>query len=602
MNDSFASPLRKRIIFVFIFLIGSLMIFQLVKMQIIQHEEYLERSNINSIKGIEEEPPRGVFLDRNMEVMVSNKPAFTMQIIPSEYDKNLSPLINKVINEDSNYVNRVLKLNRVYSPYIPRKVKRDVDFRFVAWYEENQSKLPGVQYTVDIQRDYSFGINGSHVFGYTKEISPAMLEKHKDNYSLGDYIGHKGLEKTYEKYLRGKKGVTYYVVDSRQRRIGRYQNGKKDIMPEKGHDLILTLDADAQKIAEAAFQGKKGGLVAIEPSTGEVIAYVSSPNYDLTAFSTVTTEETWRFYMNNPDKPLFNRAIMSMFPPGSTFKMLLGIAALEMGVIDEETRINCAGGYQYGNRFYKCHGGSHGPLNLRQAIEKSCNAFFYQLILRVGLDKWSEYVKMFGFGSRTGIDLDGEIKGLVPSKSYYDRVYGKGKWSNGLLLNISIGQGEVGTTPAQLAQYVSLIANNGRTKVPHLVRGYLNKNKKDIVNFKYNDINVPVSQKTFNIIKDGMFQVVHGAGTATWLKIPNITMAGKTGTAQNPHGKDHALFIGFAPYENPQIAIAVMVENAGFGSTWAGPIARDVIKVYLEKKLNLPKTIKPDTIKVRSAQ
>lgn len=593
MNNKYASILKKRTIFLFVIFICLLMIFQLVKMQILEHEALLERANINSIKGINEDPPRGVFLDRNMEVIVSNKPAYTLQLIPSEYDTTISPALTKVLNEDKDYVPKILKIaKKKYSPYVPIKIKRDVDFNFIAWYEENQRKLPGLQYTIDIQRDYLSNIKGSHLFGYTKEISATMLEKMKNEYSMGDYIGYTGLEKRYEKYLKGQKGVAYYIVDSKQRRIGRYSNGEKDVKPIKGNDLILTIDAETQRVAEKGFEGKKGGMVAIEPSTGEIIAYVSSPNYDLSAFSTVTSDEVYRSIENDPDKPLYNRSIMSNFPPGSTYKMLLAIAALEMGVIDENSLITCSGGVHYGNRFAKCHGGAHGPVNVKQAIAVSCNSFFYQLIFKVGLEKWSEYAKMFGFGERTGIDLDGEKRGLVPNQEFYDRVYGKNKWTNGLLLNISIGQGELGVTPLQLAQYTAMIANYGKTKVPHLVRGYLNGSKKNIELFDYKNINIPVSKKTFDIVKSGMYDVVNGRGTATWLKLPDIEISGKTGTAQNPHGKDHALFVGFAPFENPEIAVAVFVENIGYGGTWAGPIARDVIKTYLEGKRNRNKSKK----------
>jgi penicillin-binding protein 2 len=265
------------------------------------------------------------------------------------------------------------------------------------------------------------------------------------------------------------------------------------------------------------------------------------------------------------------------------------LAALDMGIITTETTIYCNGGFTYG-RYFKCHGGPHGSLNVIHAIEKSCNTFFYNLIYRIGLDNWAAYAKRFGFGKKTGIDIGEEVAGLIPDSQYYENIYGP-NWPRSIMASLGIGQGEVSVTPIQLAQYVSLIANDGKTYVPHLVRGYIDNKTKKIVPFEYKEITTGVKKEAFDIVKQGMFLVVNGAGTATSIRMNDIKIAGKTGTAQNPHGKDHAFFVCFAPFENPKIAIAVVVENAGFGSTYAAPIAKKMIEAYLQKD-KLKKEIK----------
>lgn len=584
MTEVFGSLARRRIIFMALLCFGILILVQLFNMQIFQHLAYDEKSQTNSVKGIEEDPPRGVFYDRNHNVLVSNKPTFSLEITPSMYNNEVTGLIEKIINEDSGYVSSVLLKNRRFSSYQPRKIKRDVDFNFVAWYEENQTKLPGVGYSVDMQRDYSYGVKGSHIFGYIKEISSKQLQENKEFYSLGDYVGQKGIEKSYEPLLRGQKGVNYVLVDSKQKTIGEYLDGRQNVKSLKGNDLILTLDIETQKIAEKLFEGKRGSLIAIEPATGEILSYVSAPDYNLETFTAVTSKNILKDLQSDPSKPLFNRPIMSIIPPGSTSKMLLVLAALEEGVITENTKIHCSGSYKFGNRSWKCHGGVHGNINARQAIEGSCNSFFYQLMLKVGFEKWTEYYEKFGFGKKTNIDIGGEYRGILPDNDYYVKRYGK-NWPKGLLLNLSIGQGELSVTPIQLAQYVSLIANEGVTREPHFLKAYLDQEKEEIVNIPSKEIKIDIKKKNFDIVKQGMFDVVQGEnGTAKWYRIPGINIGGKTGTVQNPHGEDHALFVAFAPFEKPEIAVVVMVENVGFGSTHAAPIARDVIRTYLENK------------------
>lgn len=558
-----------------------MLVTRLFLMQIVQQQAYDEKSADNSIKAIEQVPLRGVFLDRNGEVLVGNTPAYTLRILPAEYDTSLNSILETVIDAEPGFISKVLRNNRMYSKYVPVRIKRGIDFKAVAWLEENSEHLPGVQYIVEMQRGYPAGIMGSHVFGYTKEISPEQLKREKDYYNPGDYVGHNGIEKTYEKIVRGIKGYNYVLVDSKRKEIGKFKDGLEDIPSIKGNDLVLSIDADVQRVAEQELKGKSGAVVAIEPKTGEILALVSMPDYDLNQFSYVTTREFLQDLYNNPLRPAFNRATMSVKPPGSTFKVMAAIAALDLGVITPSTTIYCGGGFTFG-RFFKCHGGAHGALNVIHAIEKSCNTFFYNLIYKIGLDRWAEYAQRMGFNSLTGIDIGEEVPGLIPNSKYYEKIYGA-NWPRSIMASLGIGQGEVSVTPLQLAKYVALIANNGNSYVPHVVKGYIDVQTNKFVPNEFKEIKSGINPKVFDIVKEGMYLVVNGSGTATRIRMKDITIAGKTGTAQNPHGKDHAFFIGFAPFENPQIALAVVVENAGFGATWAAPIAQKMFQAYLLK-------------------
>ena len=565
-------------------------------MQILNRIEYDKKSTDNSIKSFELQPLRGIFYDRNYKVLVSNNPAYTLRITPAYYDTTLNKIIESVLGVEPGYVKGLLQKNKIYSKYLPVKVRRGVDFRVVAWYEENSEHLPGIDYIIEMQRYYPAGIIASHTFGYTKEISPDQLAREKETYKPGDYVGNNGIEKTYEKLICGIKGYSYILVDSKQKRIGRYLDGKEDILPQKGNDLVLSFEANTQQVAESEFKGKRGALVAIEPATGEIIAMVSAPDYDLNRFSFFTPKSFLDSIYSDASTPLFNRATMSAHPPGSTFKMLSAIAALDMGIINTSWTVNCTGGFTFG-RFFKCHG-VHGTVNVVSAIEKSCNTFFYKLIYKIGIDKWKEYASRFGFGKTTGVDLTEEVSGLIPDENYYIERYGD-NWPRSIMASLGIGQGEVSVTPLQLAQYASLIANNGKTKTPHVVKGYIDDQTENFIPLEYKEISTGVSQSTLDIVKEAMFLVVNGHGTATSIRLPDIDICGKTGTAQNPHGKDHAWFVGFAPYENPKIAIAVLVENAGFGSTYAAPIAQKVIQAYLKSFKGEKKVFKDEVAEMK---
>ncbi len=579
IRDRSISTERKGILTLIIIMTFLLFGLRLIKMQIIDNEKYESKSTDNSIKTIEQTPLRGVFYDRHLKLLAENIPAYTVRIIPAQYEKKNNSKLESLLNFSPGTIDTILKKNKSYSHYIPIRIKRGVDFQVISWIEENSENISGVDYIIEMKRNYPANVMASHIFGYIKEVNPNQIKSDK-YYAPSDLIGYNGLEKSYEKILRGEKGYKFILVDSKGRDINKYQNGKKDISSIKGSDLVLSFDADIQRIAEEELKGKSGAVVAIEPKTGEVLAMASAPDYDLNQFSYITSSDYLKELYSNPLKPQYNRASMSAHPPGSAFKVLAAIAALESGIITPSTTFYCGGGFSFGNRFFKCHG-AHGSINVVTAIEKSCNSFFYQLIFKIGLDNLAEYAHRFGFGEKTGIDISEEVKGLIPTTKYYEKIYGK-DWPKGILVSLGIGQGEISTTPLQLALYTALVANNGKSFIPHIVKGYLDENKQ-MIPLKFKEIDTKVSQETFNIVKEGMFLVVNGAGTGTSVRLPDIKVAGKTGTAQNPHGKDHAWFIGFAPYENPQIAVCVLVENVGFGATYAAPIAKKIIETYLRK-------------------
>ena len=590
-TDNFGSIKRKTIIYFVIVTSVLILTGRLFQMQILHRVDYEMKSSDNSIKSLELEPLRGVFYDRNYKVLVSNIPAYTFRITPAYFDTNLNKIIETVLDAEPGYIKDLLYQNRIYSKYLPIKIRKEIDFKTVAWFEENSEHLPGVDYIIEMQRYYPSGVMASHSFGYIKEISPDQLGKEKDVYKMGDYVGHNGLEKTYEELLRGTKGYQYVLVDSKRKQIGKYLNGNDDILPTKGNDLVLGIEASTQKVAEEEFFGKRGALVAIDPTSGEIIAMVSSPSYDLNQFSFFTSKDYLENVYKDPEKPLFNRATMSVNPPGSTIKMLEALTAIDLELINTSYTTFCGGGFTYG-RFFKCHG-SHGTVNVITAIEKSCNTFFYKLIYKIGMDRWKEYATRFGFAQKTNIDVAEEVSGFIPDEKYYVKKYGE-NWPKSIMASLGIGQGEISVTPLQMAQYVGLLANNGKMKSPHFVRGYIDNESGKLVPFEYKEINTNISQSAFDVVKQGMFLVVNGHGTATHIRLPDIEIAGKTGTAQNPHGEDHAWFVGFAPYENPQIAVAVLVENVGFGGTHAAPIAKKVIQTYLNSFKGEGKTLEEE--------
>ena len=579
---------NRRVMYAFIALVFFLFFVRLCQLQMIYSKEYGKKSEENSIRTIPKEPIRGTIYDRNGVLVVDNRPAFSVTVMPFEFDKKTVPYLSRLLSLEPDFISDRLKKGESFSRFVPVKIKRDIDFRILSALEENRERLPGVDYLVESKRFYTTNALASHILGYTKEISETQLKALGEEYAPGDVAGSAGLEAEYESSLRGRKGAELSLVNVRGQVIGRFENGKNDVPAIEGNDLILTMDFGLQAFAESLMTSRRGALVAIDPNDGGILAMVSKPDYDLSFFSGVTPPQVWRSLNTDQASPLFNRATLTRYPPGSTFKMVLAIAALETGTITPAWHVTCPGAFRFGNKVFKdTH--IHGTVNLVEAIARSCNVYFYQLMLRTGLDPWSHYGEEFGFGRLTGIDTYEENPGLLPTTEYFDKRYGKNGWTRGFLPSLAIGQGEVGVTPLQMACYAAALANRGEYRQPHVARAIIEKSPRTIDTLSFPTRHIAVSSATWDVVREGMRRVVEeGGGTGGAARVPGVQSAGKTGTSQNPHGPDHAWYIGFAPFDHPRIAIAVLVENAGFGGTAAAPLAGLCIERYLYGHLVRP--------------
>ncbi len=578
----------------FYLLVGILFVFllgRLVQLQFLYQDVYGKKSEENSIRPIAHDPIRGYLYDRNGVLLVDNRPSYTVTITPAEFRNSAIPFLSQILGVDSEYIQERVERGRMYNRFAPCKVKRDIDFPTLSAIEENRDKLPGVDYQIESKRYYPTKAKAAHLFGYAREISDQQLAAKGDEYRLGDVIGATGLEAAYEEYLRGHKGYEFITVNAKGQMLGAYNEGKSDIPAREGNELYLAIDCGVQALAESLLADKRGAVVAIDPDDGGVIALASKPDFDLTAFGGVTPPDLWNDLNTDSSKPLFNRATMTRYPPGSTFKMVLAAAALTEGVVDPAARITCTGAYRYGTRVFKDHV-VHGSTNMVEAIQRSCNVYFYGLMLKTGFDAWTHYGEEFGFGTPTGIDIMEETSGLLPSEEYFNKIYGEGRWTQGYLVSLAIGQGELGVSPVQMAAYAAAIANKGYYRTPHVVERIRDKETGDLQTVPFATRRIELSDRVWNIIRDGMYRCVNDeGGTGTSARVSGVAVAGKTGTAQNPHGQDHAWFIGFAPVDHPRIAICALVENAGFGGTVSAPIAGMCIERYLYGTLirNQPK-------------
>jgi len=602
--EDFGTARRYTILKLIIIGIIGVLFVRLYMLQLFSHEEYGKESEKNSIRAIIKEPVRGYVFDRNNKLIVDVGPSFTVTVTQAEFNStNLGVLASMLDLEPQVLQERINRgVANARSRFTPVRVKRDIDFETLSSIEEQMFTLPGVTYDVESKRIYPGPARAAHLLGYCKEITENQLTRFGEYYRQGDIVGSSGLESSYERLLRGEKGTDFVSVNARGQVIGGFNGGRNDVTPKEGFDLILSVDFDLQALAESLMTNYKGALVAVDPEDGGILAMVSKPDFDPSVFSGVTPTDQWNELNENPDKPLFNRATMTLYPPGSTFKMVLAAAALEEGIIDKSWHVTCQGGYQFNNRFFKCTH-VHGTVNVVDAIQKSCNTFFYQLMLKVGLETWHDYGERFGFGKKTHIDIDEEAAGLIPTEAYYDRIYGRGGWTQGQLVNLGVGQGEIGASPLQMAQYAAALANDGVLHQPRIVSYIRNKRTNRIEEIEHNFSEVGLSPRAIDIIREGMKRCVESPdGTGTRARIPGVIVAGKTGTAENPHGEDHSWFVGFAPFENPKIAIACIVENAGFGATTAAPISGKIMKRYLEneaRRTQEPRSITPTSPSVR---
>ncbi|MBS1912120.1 MAG: penicillin-binding protein 2 [Bacteroidetes bacterium] len=583
VDRSFGSTTRKRTFIGLLLLIFGAFTARLVQLQLIEGSEYRTRTEAQGIKQIVREPIRGAIYDRYGHPIVANIPSYTVLVTPNKLTPQSKALLARILATDTVTINDKIKQYKT-NDYSPIRIWRDVDRQGWARLNELHTDLVGVDIVEESKRAYTADIRASHILGYTKEISNTEIGELGDYYTPGDVVGKSGIEKAFEDHLRGEKGYEFVAVNNRGQRVNSFNDGKNDRTPSNGFDLYLGLDAGLQQYAEKLLKGYHGAVVALDPNNGEILAMASAPDYDPALFSGVTTKEAYEKVANDPGKPLLNRATQAVYPPGSTWKMLMAIAGLTEGYIKPSTTISCPGSFTLGGNTWKCHG-VHGLVNVRKAIHVSCNVFFYKLALQMGIDNYTKYGQLFHFGRRLGVDVP-EGTTLLPSQEYYDKVYGAGKWPKGVLVNLGIGQGEIKVNPMQLAAYCGALANGGTWYQPHLVRAIKNNQLGSIEKVKYDAEDLGISHDIMDVIHAGMFDVVNTpGGTAGGAKMSDIVIAGKTGTAQAGKGKrDHAWFICYAPFDKPKIAMCVLVENSGFGGTYSAPIARKLIRYYLTRQ------------------
>lgn len=583
---------RKLFFYVLFAATGLVFIVKLFIIQIID-DKYKESADNNALRYMYEYPARGLVLDRFGKLIVYNKATFDLMVIPREIE-NLDTLrLCKIIGiSEEEYDKRMKKAINLSGYHQPSILDNDLPEEVYSRFQEESYKFKGFYIQSRTKRAYTMPV-APHTLGYIGEASPTVIEK-DSYYRSGDYIGISGLEKSYEKELRGEKGLHVMVVDVHNSVQGSFKNGELDRMPVSGKDLYSTLDLELQNYAESLMVNKRGGIVAIEPATGEVLAIVSEPSYDPNLLVGRTRSKHYVELQNDiQNHPLYNRAIMTRYPPGSTFKVVNGLAGLQEGIFDDQTMFPCFGGYRLSDAHtIACH--SHpSPLSIRNAVAYSCNTWFCWAFKkfvdsdkfsssREGYERWRNYIYKLGYGHALGIDLPNEFGGYVPEVDYYDRMLGHRKWHANSIVSVAIGQGEIGATPLQLANLTAIIANRGYYITPHVVRAIGSKKN---MNTKYMDRHeTGIDPKYYEIIADGMELAVLN-GTATVAQMNGMAVCAKTGTAQDPPRKNHSVFIAFAPKVNPQIAIAVLVENSGFGATYAGPIASLMIEYYLNRKI-----------------
>lgn len=581
-----------------------IIVLRLWVLQISHGQEYEERAYGNRVRIRQLVPPRGHILDRYNREIVTNRPSFNVALIQEDsHDlgnvlKRLAPILDMDISELWEKIREASDTPR----YVPVLLKEDIDWQTLAYLENHNHEFSGIRTEVQPVRVYHYGDLAANIIGYLGSISKKELEAaDRDIYSGGDIIGKKGLEKLREVDLRGEKGRSYSEVDAK----GFEQQQLKTLEPLPGREIRLTIDVDLQQIAESYMSAgeKSGAVVAMEVKTGRILAAVSAPTIHINDFVGGISTAKWQALLDNPKHPLINKVVQATYPPGSTYKMVTALAGLAKGVIDEDTVFYCPGHYSFGNRTYRCwkHSG-HGPVNLLKAIGESCDVYFYQVGQQVGVDTLSEYAQKLGLGKKTGIEMEYEKSGLTPTKKWKEK-YRKSKWQNGETLSVAIGQGFNLTSPLQICVMTATLANGGKLFRPQLVEQVVDPDGKVTESFAPELVSeVTGFERYFNLIRRGMEEVVQGKhGTARKVAIDGLTIAGKTGTAQVvkiaqyrflkddeiPYKyRDHAWFTCYAPAEDPEIAVTVLVEHGLHGGSGAGPIARAVLNQYFSGRLN----------------
>ena len=542
-------------------------------------------------------PTRGIIHDRNGNILVGNKVAYDLMVTPKEVEEFDTLALCRVLDITPEFVRE--KMDEFYrnrrrigwqSVVMIKQIPPETYMKFA----EISYKFPGFRGQARSIREYPFNAGGN-LLGYVSEVNASYIERHPDEYKAGDYAGMTGIEAAREKELRGEKGYNIWLRNSRNKIESRYRDGELDVEAVPGDDITTTIDAELQHYGQMLMDNKVGSLVAIEPSTGEILTLVSSPGIDVDQLANIG--QHYREISTDPYKPMFNRAVQASYPPGSVFKLVNGLIGLEEEVFTPDTKYACNMGYHFGRNKLGCHA-HKSPINFEESIMMSCNAYYCYVLRSLlenprypsideAMDKWNEYVKSFGFGQKLGSDFPSELGGNIPDSKYYNRVYRKGGWKATTVISLSIGQGEIGCTPLHLANLCATVANRGFYYTPHIIKDSENVT----IDQKYKERNYTMVDTThFHKVIGGMYRAVNSGygsgGTASVAAVEGLDICGKTGTAQNPHGDDHSVFICFAPRDNPQIAVAAYVENGGFGATWAAPIASLLVEKYLNGEIS----------------
>jgi penicillin-binding protein 2 len=593
---------RKFFIAGFALIVALLYVTRLFYVQIVDDKYKLDARN-QAFLYVTDYPPRGAIYDRNGKLLVFNQVAYDLMVVPRDLKNcdtaGLCKILNITIEDFKSRLKRLSgSLDFARQDYRSHIFESQMLPELNARIQERLYKFDGFYVQSRTVRKYPIPI-AAHLLGYIGEVDDRITSKDK-YYKSGDYIGKSGIEKGYEEYLRGKKGVQIKMRDVHNNIKGSFKNGLYDTASVPGQSLVSTLDADLQLYVEQLLQNKIGGLAAIDPTTGEILALVTSPTYDPNLLVGRDFPKNYSMLLQDTlGRPLFNRALQAMYPPGSTFKLMNSLIGLQEGTLTPQTTYGCARGFPLLGGKPKCH--PHGsPTDLEGAIATSCNSYFsyvYKAIIdnnkvtrntKDGYERWRKYVLSFGVGEKLGTDLPFDAKGIVPTSKYYDKVFGKNGWKALTLsgVGLGIGQGELSVTPLQMCNIVCAIANRGHFYTPHIIRS-VGKDPKPLPQWAIKHQTMVTNKQHFEAVVQGMSSVMT-AGTGRGVNVPELDMCGKTGTAQNPHGDDHSVFVCFAPRTNPKICVAVLVENAGYGSAWAAPIASLTMERYLTGKTSRP--------------
>lgn len=588
---------RKNKLLIGLVVVAAVLLGKVFYIQII-NSKYKEDASNNSMVYDYIYPSRGVIYDRNGEILVGNKVCYDILVTPREVTPFDTAALAAALDIEEDFIRERMSYYRKYRTRIGFQtltfVKQVSVERYMA-FAEQQYLFNGFKAQTRSIREYPFNAGGN-LLGYISEVDQDFLKTHSEDYRSGDYVGKTGLEAAQEENLRGKKGYHIRLRDSRNRVQKEYNDGLSDKPAVPGKDIVTTIDAHLQQYGQELMAGKIGSVVAIEPGTGEILAMVSSPGIDVNVLADIGSH--WNALSKDPNKPMFNRTVMASYPPGSVFKLVNGLIGLQEGVLKPEYSYPCNSGYVYSsNHKLGCHAHA-SPLNFYSAIATSCNGYFCYVTRDIlenpkydnigeALDAWRQYVQSFGFGRKLESDFPSELGGSIPTSEYYNKLYGKGRWRFPTIVSISIGQGEIGATPLQIANLAATMANRGHYYIPHLVKDSENVT----IDPKYHEKQYTMVDSVYFVeAVKGMKMAVNGGGTAGGTAfaaaIPGIEVCGKTGTAQNPHGKDNSVFICFAPADNPKIAVAAYVENAGFGATWALPVATLMVEKYLTGEIS----------------